>query len=87
MFSIASSKLDARLTDGFDEWIQVHTNQIDQGKLMLLNLLHVFRVVADGEQTSGNPRIQCFHAAIKNFREAGQIGDLTNRDAVRREEP
>ena len=74
---------DAGLQDSLLERVEVYRDNVDRGDAELFELRHVLGVRADGEDSGVNHRVKGLDTTVKTLREAGDIRNLSDRDARR----
>lgn len=75
-FRVTSAGLN-RLLKG----VEIDTNQINRTDAVLLHRSQVRRVIAAGQKSAVNLRVQGLHTAIHHFREAGVVRDFGHGQA------
>jgi hypothetical protein len=72
----------ARLAHRLLERVEVDADQVDRLDAVLAHGGHVLGVVAQGEQAAVDLRVQRLDAAVHHLREAGDVGDVGDRELV-----
>ena len=62
-----------RLGDGLTERIKVHAHEVDCFNIIVLQLFHVLRNVAAGEERTVDFRMERLYAAVTDFRKTGNV--------------
>ena len=62
-----------RLGDGLTERIKVHAHEVDCFNVIVLQLFHVLRYVAAGEERTVDFRMERLYAAVADFRKTGNV--------------
>ncbi|MCY1238465.1 hypothetical protein D9M72_512050 [compost metagenome] len=78
-------RIVAALGADFFEGIEVDDRKVDRGDAVRRHRGDVIGIVADREQAAVHARMQRLHAAIHDFRKAGQFGNVAHRQAGLRE--
>ncbi len=65
----------------FLERIEIDDGKIDAANAVCFHGRDMFRVVAHGEQTAMDCRMQCLDTPVHDFREAGYFGHVLHRNA------
>ena len=81
MFSRASSRVTPGLRDGLDEGVEVDDDEVDRRDALSLQLRHVLRQVAAGEDAAVDDGMERLDAAVEDLGEAGELGDGLDGDA------
>ena len=69
-----------RLRDCLLERVEVHRNQIDERNAVLLRGRQVLRIVAEGQQSAVDLRMQGLDPAVHHLGKAGVVGDIGDLD-------
>src|SRR5689334_7518428 len=59
-------EFDVRLPDCFSERVQIDTDEIDQRKVVLRDLLHVRSIVSNGQHSPSDARVKSLYPAVEN---------------------
>ncbi len=81
MFSISSSKCDARLGGGLFKGVQVHHHHVDGLDAVLGHRAAVLGIGADVQDAAVNLGVQGLHPAVQHLGEAGQLGNVFHLNA------
>src|SRR5207302_690457 len=68
----------AGASNGCLEGIEVAHDEVDGGDALFVQRRGVLRIVANGEDTGVDARVQRFHASVEDLRKAGDIGDVAD---------
>src|SRR5262249_11092664 len=69
----------ARLRHRLFERVEVADDQVDLRQIVLGERLHVLRLVALRQEAGIDGRVQRLHPAVEDFREAGQLAHVLDR--------
>ena len=63
------------------EAVEIDDHHVDGGDAVFGECAHVVGLFAHGENSGGDVRVNGLDAAIHHFGEAGDVGDVSNRDS------
>jgi hypothetical protein len=64
----------ALLRGHFLEGVKIHDHHVDGRNLVLGQRFHVFGIRADGEHSTGDPRIDGLQTPVQHLRKSGHLG-------------
>ena len=66
---------DVRFCNGFTEWIQVNSHQVDTGDAVFFHGFHMVWVITDSQDAAVNLWMQSLYSAIHHFRKTSHFGN------------
>ena len=79
IFSITSSRAAPRASrHGLGEGVEVDDDEVDRADAMGGHRFGMGRIVADGEETAMDLRVESLHPPVHHLGKAGQIGNVAN---------